>query len=97
MQHTQKAVAATTTTTTDRKNVPSRVDNLLKQRQGLRHAVAAFILKQLLVILGYGSDKQDRGHVFEAMNPLKEQHRNTHAKQVREQLASTLSFSLYIL
>ena len=49
---------------------PPRVDDRVKEQQTLHHAVLAALFQEHLVILAQGNAKYDRGHIFEAVNPL---------------------------
>lgn len=49
---------------------PARIADAVKQRKRFLHPVDGLVLKQQLVILADCDKEQDRGDIFEAMNPL---------------------------
>ena len=49
---------------------PSRVANRVEQCKGFLHTVDRLIFEEQLVVFGDSNQEKDRGHVFEAVNPL---------------------------
>ena len=66
-------------------NTTTEIDTyLLKQGQRFGHAIAVFVFKQLLIVLGNGRHKQDRGDVLKAVDPLpKDKQKNAQNERPR--------------
>ena len=49
---------------------PPRIADAVEKSEGFLHTVHSLVFKQQLIILGYGDQEEDGGHVLEAMDPL---------------------------